>query len=62
MCIHLQIGVGICVVLTAVAVTTGKVKNYFDLANFSTSPTALAKASFVGQTALRCENDRPRIT
>ena len=35
-CIRLQIGVGICAVLTAEAVTTGEVDTYLDSVNFGT--------------------------
>ena len=44
--ICLQIGVGICTVLTADKVATSEVNNYFESAKFSTSSEGSTRASF----------------
>ena len=56
--ICLQIGMGICTVLTADTVTTSEVKNYYDSAKLSTSSKGSVRASFAGLIALAYESRR----
>ena len=52
MFILLKIGAGICAVLTADSVTTGKVNSLFDSAKFYTLNRGPASARFAWQTTL----------